>query len=145
VSYYKDVILPHGKRCSVARCNSPARYAQGLCSGHRHRLVAHGTVDADRPLRKMAPNGSGSVDAHGYRLVFKDGRRVREHRWIMEQHLGRALRADESVHHRNGDRLDNRIANLELRARYHGKGQSVPDLIAWAKEILCRYEPDALR
>jgi hypothetical protein len=43
-----------------------------------------------------------------------DGRRLLEHRWVMEQHLGRPLRRSEQVHHINHDRLDNQIDNLEL-------------------------------
>ena len=51
------------------------------------------------------------------RLISRGGKKVRAHRWIMEQHLGRPLKADEEVHHKNHDPLDNRIENLEVMSR----------------------------
>lgn len=44
-----------------------------------------------------------------------------EHRVVMEKHLGRRLRADESVHHIDGNRSRNAIENLQLRQGSHGK------------------------
>ena len=49
-----------------------------------------------------------------YKCVTIDGKSYPEHRFVMEQHLGRKLRPDEIVHHINGDRGDNRIENLEV-------------------------------
>ena len=48
------------------------------------------------------------------RLIRRDGKKVRAHRWIMEQHLSRKLLPSEHVHHKNGDPLDNRLENLEV-------------------------------
>lgn len=36
-----------------------------------------------------------------------------EHRWVVEQALGRFLEHDEHVHHLNHDRSDNRLENLK--------------------------------
>jgi len=48
------------------------------------------------------------------RLIWRNGKKVRAHRWIIEQHIGRKLLPEEHIHHKNGDPLDNRVKNLEI-------------------------------
>jgi hypothetical protein len=67
-----------------------------------------------------------------------NGRYVLEHILVMEQVLGRHLNDDETIHHRNGVRNDNRPENLELWASSHPPGQRLEDLRSWAFQTLCR-------
>lgn len=64
---------------------------------------------------------------------------VLEHRYVMEQVLGRRLLPGENVHHRDGDKTNNAAENLELWVRAQPSGCRVEDLVAWARTILERY------
>jgi hypothetical protein len=79
-------------------------------------------------------------------IIGEDGKvnRMLEHRWVMEQVVGRKLLPNENVHHLNGDRADNRRDNLELWSQSQPPGQRVEDKVAWAVELLELYRPDVL-
>ena len=84
------------------------------------------------------------LNSYGYVLIYHNKKRLLEHRVIMENHMGRKLFSHESVHHKNGNKTDNRLENLELWSTFQPSGQRIEDKIKYAKEILAMYDPTSL-
>jgi hypothetical protein len=136
------------KVCIIEGCDSPKK-AKGLCSKHSQRLHRHNDPNfVTRRIKKPRTlinkkDRYFAVDANGHPNANKAGK-ILEHRLVMALHIGRSLTAEETVHHKNGDRQDNRIENLELWSGKQPAGQRIEDKVQYAKEILALYEPSAL-
>ena len=76
-------------------------------------------------MNQRLPKGTYLDEKTGY-IKFKNTNRL-FHRWVMQQHLKRRLKRGEIVHHKNGNKLDNNITNLEL--------------INWLEHIKIHYGP----
>lgn len=156
-----ELVLQMSDQCYNLYCDEAVR-SKGLCELHYDRFIRRGTTYdplndpeprrgyTEKPRNKNDPSTwRKHLTSNGYVvLVYSDadGRKeIREHRWVMSQHLGRDLLPEETVHHINGVRTDNRISNLELWSSAHPRGQRVEDKIEWAESLLALYAPEKLR
>ena len=128
--------------CKVEGCDNNYR-SLGYCEKHYTRLRRHGDVSfVHRDFDNNIESGKGKwITESGYILmrINRGDRPIFEHRYIMEKELGRTLKDHETVHHKNGDRTDNSISNLELWSTYQPYGQRVQDKLEYAREILALY------
>lgn len=126
--------IPYGiKTCKACRKDFPVYrgFAVSYCSrecrgdtiaerqaGHKNAMWKGGETVTSHAgggyIKELCPEHP-RADAGGY---------VLQHRLVMEQVLGRPLLPTERVHHKNGNRQDNRSENLEL---WTGVGTSKKD------------------
>jgi HNH endonuclease len=118
-------------KCAKVGCLEPIQ-ACGYCNVHYARILRLGDPGPVGLLK--AARGEGTQDGRGYRVITIGGKRYLEHRWVMEQMIGRPLEADEEVHHRNRIRDDNDPSNLELWATPQPRGGRVEDLVRFYVE-----------
>lgn len=129
-------------KCQGEDCDKPV-IAKGLCTTHYKRLRRHGSHTVVKKREpKATTNLKGWRTERGYVVIVVDSKRILQHRYVMQQHLGRPLRRNENVHHINGVKHDNRIENLELWVTMQPTGQRVVDIVEWAKQVLETYESE---
>jgi len=123
--------------CQWADCVEPAAPAKSryrpnkYCLEHRHDAFRLSGTIPWKSLAGRDQTPGRRVDRNGYVWIrsFDKGAWVSEHRVVMSESLGRALRKGESVHHINGIRDDNRPENLELWVGPIRYGQRAADIV----------------
>lgn len=113
----------------------------GTCEcncGERTTLVRPGVWRRFVRGHNRRGKGSGWIE-NGYRYISVNGRKIGEHRWVVEQREGRKLTSREHVHHVNGDELENRSENLiVLSVAEHARLRCGMKWKRWSSEEIAR-------
>jgi len=94
--------------CKIEECPNKS-YVKGFCNSHYLRQHRYNRLHSVK--RKY---GTGTFSNTGYKLISHNGKRILEHRKVMEDFIGRKLFKYENIHHKNGIKTDNRIENIEI-------------------------------
>ena len=141
----------HGKerwenrKCCSHKCSARSRKVLG----DRQCAFCSATFTLERKDRKYcnsacagaAKTVQSKTQARYKKITTPDGRRMLEHRYVMERKLGRALHPWENVHHKNDQKKDNVEMNLELWIKPQPNGARLTDFV----DFIVRNYPEETR
>lgn len=135
-----------GKLVAVSKVSGGGKDTRWLCRcdcGKEVVRFAHGLKSSKVPhcgcvRKRCRRNGYVFLSLPNHPNADSQGK-VYEHVVIMSQQIGRALLPEETVHHKNGVKDDNRPENLELWASNHPSGQRTEDLVEHYMAGLVKY------
>lgn len=93
-------------KLNIQKANAPGAKR---CCGRESHLYRRGFTLSDSGYRMVS-----LPRTHPFRCMADKWGKIREHRLLMAQYLKRPLASWEVVHHKNRNREDNRLSNLEL-------------------------------
>jgi hypothetical protein len=126
------------KTCKINNCRKRV-IAKGLCPMHYARFKKYNNQPLNAP-QKVFHNKGYLIDKDGYKQIKINKKYKREHRVIMEKHLGRPLKKTELIHHKNKIKTDNRIKNLEIMTFSKHKKHHTSNKLALKEKALELYQ-----
>lgn len=117
-----------GKEVYVAKYREKAfKFCSHIC--HAKKILNDPVNRAKRKYKSGKENPhykGGYVRKDGYRIIYVDSVAQYEHRYVVEKHLGVKLTFDQNIHHKDGNKLNNNIENLEVISRADHISQKHP-------------------
>ncbi len=92
------------------------RYCSKQCEAVARSTTSQGRWHNGKPVR-LSASGYPLIYEPDHPKAYRDGW-VLEHRWLVEQQLGRLLDESEHVHHIDGDRKNNDPSNLQVMSKW---------------------------